>query len=193
MAKKLTPKQARFVEEYCAALNATEAARRAGYSEKTAGAIGHENLTKPEIKQAVARRLDELSMTAEEATKRLTDIGRGSLAPFMRITASGEVTFDLSTKEAQDHLHLIRKIEVLEPRHDDDGNEVVAGRIKLELYDAKDAQIQMAKIRGMFVERHEHAGPDGGPVEISVVRKVVGGQSRITAYQNGAAGKNGGR
>ncbi|WP_282608445.1 terminase small subunit [Pelagibius sp. Alg239-R121] len=32
----LTPKQARFVEEYLIDLNATQAAIRAGYSEKTA-------------------------------------------------------------------------------------------------------------------------------------------------------------
>ena len=32
----LTPKQARFVDEYLIDLNATQAATRAGYSEKTA-------------------------------------------------------------------------------------------------------------------------------------------------------------
>lgn len=42
----LTEKQARFVAEYLVDLNATEAARRAGYSEKTAYAIGFENLRK---------------------------------------------------------------------------------------------------------------------------------------------------
>lgn len=37
--KKLTPKQARFVEEYLVDLNATQAAIRAGYSETTARQI----------------------------------------------------------------------------------------------------------------------------------------------------------
>lgn len=50
----LTPKQQRFVDEYLIDLNATQAAIRAGYSEKTAGAIGNENLTKPEISEAIA-------------------------------------------------------------------------------------------------------------------------------------------
>ncbi len=40
----LTPKQQRFVEEYLIDLNATQAAIRAGYSEKTANEIGAENL-----------------------------------------------------------------------------------------------------------------------------------------------------
>ena len=47
---KLTPKQARFCEEYLVDLNATQAAIRAGYSVESAGSIGSENLTKPEIR-----------------------------------------------------------------------------------------------------------------------------------------------
>jgi phage terminase small subunit len=49
----LNPKQIRFVEEYLIDLNATQAAIRAGYSRKTAYAIGSENLRKPEIKAAL--------------------------------------------------------------------------------------------------------------------------------------------
>ena len=49
----LTPRQASFVEQYLVDLNATKAAIRAGYSKATAGAIGAENLTKPEIIAAV--------------------------------------------------------------------------------------------------------------------------------------------
>ena len=40
----LTNKQQRFIEEYLVDLNATQAAIRAGYSAKTAGVIGYENL-----------------------------------------------------------------------------------------------------------------------------------------------------
>lgn len=49
----LTAKQQRFVNEYMIDLNATQAAIRAGYSEKTATIIGHENLTKPNIAMAI--------------------------------------------------------------------------------------------------------------------------------------------
>lgn len=53
----MTPKQKRFVDEYLIDLNATQAAIRAGYSEKTAGQIGDENLKKPEIAKAVEGRM----------------------------------------------------------------------------------------------------------------------------------------
>ncbi len=50
----LTPKQARFVEEYLIDLNATQAAIRAGYSAKTANEQGAQLLAKLSIRQAVA-------------------------------------------------------------------------------------------------------------------------------------------
>ena len=56
---KLTPKQQRFIDEYLIDLNATQAAIRAGYSEKTAHSIGEENLKKPGIAQAVNSALEK--------------------------------------------------------------------------------------------------------------------------------------
>lgn len=45
----LTLKQKIFCDEYLIELNATKAAIKAGYSEKTAYSIGSENLSKPEV------------------------------------------------------------------------------------------------------------------------------------------------
>lgn len=55
----LTPKQARFVAEYLIDLNATQAAIRAGYSEKAARVVGCQNLTKPNISEAVRIAIEE--------------------------------------------------------------------------------------------------------------------------------------
>lgn len=55
--KKLTDKQRRFVEEYLIDLNATQAAIRAGYSEKTARQAGSENLSKPDIQYAIQKEM----------------------------------------------------------------------------------------------------------------------------------------
>lgn len=51
--RELTAKEARFVAEYLIDLNATQAAIRAGYSERTATSIGSENLTKPHVIAAI--------------------------------------------------------------------------------------------------------------------------------------------
>ena len=55
----LTAKQKRFAEEYLIDLNATQAALRAGYSPKTAHAIGNENLTKLEVRKYIDKSLQE--------------------------------------------------------------------------------------------------------------------------------------
>ena len=61
MAKSnLTYKQQRFIEEYLVDLNAKQAAIRAGYSKKTAKAIGCENLTKPNLAAEIERRQAEI-------------------------------------------------------------------------------------------------------------------------------------
>lgn len=67
--KKLTDKQLMFVKEYLVDLNATQAAIRAGYSEKNADKIGPELLGKTRvaesIQKAMARRAEKIEITAE--------------------------------------------------------------------------------------------------------------------------------
>ena len=90
--KTMTAKQEAFVAEYLVDKNATAAAKRAGYSEKTAEAIGRENLQKPLIKQALAERLGKVDkkalITAEEVIQGLTDIATGEdVSPGVRVRA----------------------------------------------------------------------------------------------------------
>lgn len=76
MTEKLRGKQATFVEEYLKDLNATQAAIRAGYSAKTAGQIGDENLKKPKIAAAIEKAKAERSeRTKIDADWLLTRLG----------------------------------------------------------------------------------------------------------------------
>lgn len=63
--KTLSDKQQRFVDEYLIDLNATQAAIRAGYSERSAKEIGCENLTKPNIAKAIQEAFEERSKRTE--------------------------------------------------------------------------------------------------------------------------------
>ena len=49
MARKLTLMQQKFADEYIVSGNAADAARKAGYSVKTARSVGQENLTSRNI------------------------------------------------------------------------------------------------------------------------------------------------
>ena len=66
MRDVLSIKQQNFCEYYIELGNATEAAKRAGYSEKTAYSIGTENLKKPEIEKYI-KELSEVPKTARIA------------------------------------------------------------------------------------------------------------------------------
>lgn len=78
----MTDKQKRFCDEYLIDCNATQAAIRAGYSEKTAYAIGEQNLRKLELKNYIQKRMEEHAServaTADEVIQYLTSVLRGS-------------------------------------------------------------------------------------------------------------------
>lgn len=80
---KLTEKQKRFADEYIKSGNATQSAITAGYSKKTAKVAGHENLTKPYLKNYIDERMRAIEnnriMTAKEAVEFLTSVVRGDV------------------------------------------------------------------------------------------------------------------
>lgn len=81
LAELMSEKQRAFCDYYLESLNATEAAKKAGYSEKTARSTGCENLTKPNIKEYIEIRLAEMEAhrvaDAEEVLQYLTRVMRG--------------------------------------------------------------------------------------------------------------------
>ncbi len=92
--KPLPAKYARFVEEYLVVLNAAEAARRAGYSEKSAKEQGFHLLQRPEIQKAIAAAIKARSkrtqVSQDEVVKGLKEEaklkGEGS-SPAARVQA----------------------------------------------------------------------------------------------------------
>lgn len=79
----MTVKQKRFCEEYLISGNATQAAVAAGYSQRTARAIGTENLQKPYIRDYIQSRLHEMDeksiAKADEVMEYLTAAMRGQV------------------------------------------------------------------------------------------------------------------
>lgn len=91
----LTTKQQKFVDTYSLIGNATQAARSAGYSERTACKIGSENLRKPDIQLALAERqekyADELGVTKQAIIGQLQEaieMGREQQRPDVLIAGA---------------------------------------------------------------------------------------------------------
>lgn len=77
--EKLTEKQKRFIDYYIETANATESAKRAGYSEKTAKNIGAENLTKLNffIQKKLEEKENQRIASQDEVLQYLTKVMRG--------------------------------------------------------------------------------------------------------------------
>lgn len=82
--RKLTVKQKKFADYYIELGNATEAAKRAGYSERTARYIGSENLGKPAIKEYIAE------VMAVKDAERIAD--QDEILAFLTGVMRGDVT-----------------------------------------------------------------------------------------------------
>lgn len=78
---KLTPKQKAFADNYIISGNATDAAKKAGYKEKAAYAIGSENLRKPKIMEYIQNRTAPAEQkriaTGDEVMQFLTRVMNG--------------------------------------------------------------------------------------------------------------------
>jgi phage terminase small subunit len=157
----LSYKQQVFVDEYLACLNAAEAARRAGYSEKTARSIGAENLTKPDIAEEIKRRVAERAMPAEEVLDRLGRMARGDMSDFWDIPDDGKPVLSLSGERARDKLHLIRKLKVKTTSRMVGEIEVVTTEIEIEPYDAQAALVHIGKHHKLFTDKVEHDLSEG--------------------------------
>lgn len=77
----MTVRQRKFCDEYLISGDATDAAKKAGYSEKTAYSIGSENLTKPELKAYIQAQIDAIHdqkvADRDEVLRYLTAVMRG--------------------------------------------------------------------------------------------------------------------
>ena len=101
---KLTPKQKKFCDEYLKLGNATQAAKNAGYSEKTAYRTGADNLKVPLILDYINARQEQIASKdiadIEEIMKYLTDVMRGKIKDQFDLDAS----LSERTKAAQELL-----------------------------------------------------------------------------------------
>lgn len=88
----LTPKQKAFADYYIECGNSTEAARKAGYSEKTSRSIGAENLTKPDISAYIAARMQAQNearvASADEVLQFFSSVMRGEVKDQFGLDAS---------------------------------------------------------------------------------------------------------
>ena len=140
---RYTDKMILFVEYYLQYFNATKAALGAGYSEKTAYAIGHENLKKPKIQALINKRMTEAAMGADEVLFRLGKMARSTMADVIDIDENGVVKLNLKKAEENGSIHLIKSL--VPTLHG----------LKVELHDQRGALVDIGKALQMFTNKLE--------------------------------------
>lgn len=155
----MTNKQKRFCEEYLIDLNATQAAVRAGYSTSTAGAIGAENLKKPQIRACIDKSLAEQSKRTGVTADRVVR----ELAKVAFVNSDDVVDFDSATVKpdaSKDDTAAIASVRVKTiPTKDGDGVER-----EIKLADKLKALELLGKRYGLFTDNVNVSG--GGVVQI---------------------------
>lgn len=123
----LTSKQQRFIAEYLVDHNATQAAKRAGYSPKTAAIQGHKALRVPRIKQEIERReqllLRRLDITAENALREVAKIAFSDIRDYVAWGPNGVVIRD-SQQLTQDQSPCVAEV-----------SETTNGSVRFKLHD----------------------------------------------------------
>lgn len=119
----MTDKQRRFCDEYLIDANATQAAIRAGYSQKTAKQIGQENLTKLDLKNYIDEQLEKISSKkiadATEVMEYLTSVLRGeSTSEIVVVEGCGEGCSEArNIDKAPDEKEKLKAAELLGKRY----------------------------------------------------------------------------
>ena len=145
---KLNAKQQRFVEEYLIDLNATQAAIRAGYSVDSARDIGCENLTKPNIQEAIAKAMAERSKrTGVNQDRVVLELARIAFANARNIinTEDGSVRDDAT----EDDLACIQSVKVKTMS----GDKGYSEEREVKLYSKTDALEKLGRHLGMWKDK----------------------------------------
>lgn len=163
---RLTKKEKQFIQEYLVDLNATQAAIRAKYSPATARQIGAELMTKEKIRDAIDKAMAERSrrtgVSVDLVIRELARIARFDPRRMFNDDGSPKLITELDDDTAA-ALAGFEVMEIYEGRGDD--RHFVGYLKKYKPADKKGALDSLAKHLGMFVERHEHSGPGGRPIQ----------------------------
>ena len=163
----LTPKQQRFVEEYLIDLNATQAAIRSGYSEKTAKSIGQENLTKPDIQKAIEeaqnKRQEQTQIDAAYVLKRLVEIDQMDVLDIM----DDQMKIRPVNEWPKVWRQYVVNLENLELSDGEGCFKKIKWPDKVKNLELLGKHVSV----GAFKDKIEHTGPNGGAIDLSL--KVV--------------------
>jgi phage terminase small subunit len=165
--KGLPPRHRTFVSEYLKTKNAKQSAIKAGFSKKTAESQASRLLrnvkVKAEIDKALSKVEEKALITVAEVVSELKKIGfadlRRAYGPDNKILPLSQIPDDVAAA-----LVGVESEELYEGTGQD--RERVGDTVKVKLADKVRCLEALGKHLGIFIERRELSGPNGGPIRL---------------------------
>lgn len=163
--RALSAKARRFVDEYLIDLNATQAAIRAGYSPAAAHNQGSRLMGRADVQAAIAAaqatRSRRTEITADRVVEELARVAFFDLRRVFRPDGALIPVADLPEEVAA----ALASVDLATVAKGEGAVEHIA---KIKAADKLRALENLARHLGMFRERVEVSGPEGGPINLSM-------------------------
>jgi phage terminase small subunit len=159
---KLTPKQEAFAKAYIETGNASEAYRRAGYSTKQSAKAINENASKlltkvqPRVKELQTATAKRHEVTVDRIVGEYVKIAFADAGDYFDWGPDG-VTVKSKSDLTPEQRSVVAEVSQTVTEK--------GGTIRVKLHDKLNALEKLGKHLGMFIDKHEVAGKDGGPIE----------------------------
>jgi phage terminase small subunit len=155
-----------FCEEYLIDLNGRAAAVRAGYSEKTARVMAQQNLEHPAVvehlNKLIKQRSERTQITADTV---ITETARLAFADLRKLFDENGGLLPVQ-QWPDDTAAAVASVEIDELFEGFGENRIQVGHTKkVKLWDKPRSLEMLGKHLKLWVERMEHTGPNGGPIQ----------------------------
>ncbi len=138
--RSLTRRQELFIAYYIQTLNATQAARKAGYEDnQNIRQTGADNLTKPHIKNRINQILKENAPSGPRVTRECADVALQSADDLIDFDDQGRPYINLQKLADRDLMHTVESVHYSEK-----------GRLIVKRHSKMDAIDKLLRLMGMF-------------------------------------------
>jgi phage terminase small subunit len=174
------PRHERFAQERAKGATADAAYITAGFkpNRHNAARLNTNETIQARIAELLAAAGERAEITVARVLTELGKIGFSNMADYMRAGPDGDPYLDFSalTRDQAAALSEVT-VEDFKDGRGEDARDV--RRVKFKLADKRAALVDIGKHFGMFTERHEHTGKDGGPIEVHDDRELA----RLIVFQ----------
>lgn len=179
----LTEKQERFVEEYLVDLNATQAAIRANYSEKTAYSQGQRLLKNVEVQEAiqtaVKKRSERTEITQDMVLKELASVAFANGTDFARVVVREEPVHVVDEDgQLQQVVKKVQKVELFDTEKVDEKKRAAIASIKEGKYGIEVSsydKIRALELIGRHLGMFDAKTPQKPEAESNLLEMLVAG------------------